>query len=414
MGTGLLRWLLRRLISFGRLTVIFPDGQSESYGAADASPTVTLRLKDPAILRRVLLHPDLTLGEGYMDETIVIEQGTLRDLLDILLASRMRVGEDGLIGFILNFSGYVGKIFASANRIGRAEQNVRHHYDISHRLYELFLDADMQYSCAYWREGTQSLEQAQLDKKRHIARKLLLKPGMSVLDIGCGWGGLALHLAREHGVKVTGVTLSQDQFATATRRAAEAGLSDLVTFKLLDYRLDTGTYDRIVSVGMFEHVGLRSFPEFFRHVAKALKQDGVALIHTIAKQSPGNDEWTRTYIFPGGYLPVLSEIAPAIEASRLVYADIEAWRLHYARTLRAWDDRFQAHRSELPPELDARFQRMWEFYLQSSERSFVYGGLYNLQIQLAKKVGTVPITRDYLYDPPLPAAEALPRRDAAE
>ena len=220
----------------------------------------------------------------------------------------------------MTLAGYVARYGEKINRIGRAEQNVRHHYDLSNRLYELFLDSDMQYSCAYWREGTDSLEQAQLDKKRHIARKLRLEPGMEVLDIGSGWGGLALHLAREHGVKVTGVTLSKNQFETSTRRAAEAGLADRVTFKLLDYRLETGTYDRIVSVGMFEHVGLASYPEFFGHVFRALKPDGVALLHTIAKlYGPGPaEEWIRTYIFPGGYVPTLSELAPVIETSGLL------------------------------------------------------------------------------------------------
>ena len=393
-----LDWLLRRLISYGTLTLITPDGRTETFGEAGAGPNATIRLRR-TIGWRALFHPDRTLGEGYTDGDITLEQGTLRDLLDILMVSRMRVDDSSLLGRMLNVTANVAKHTQGLNRIGRAERNVRHHYDISHKLYESFLDSDMQYSCAYWPEGTQSLEEAQLEKKRHIARKLRLEPGMTVLDIGSGWGGLALHLAREHGVKVTGVTLSKDQFETSTRRAAEAGLADRVTFKFLDYRLESGTFDRVVSVGMFEHVGRASYPEFFRHVRNALNPDGIALLHTIAKLygSGAGDEWTRLYIFPGGYLPTLSEVVPAFERVGLGLTDLEVWRLHYAKTLRAWDDRFQKHRGELAADLDERFQRMWEFYLQSSERSFAHGGLCVLQFQFSRDLSAVPITRDYIY-----------------
>jgi cyclopropane-fatty-acyl-phospholipid synthase len=257
----------------------------------------------------------------------------------------------------------------------------------------------MQYSCAYWRDGVTSLEQAQYDKKQHLAGKLLLEPGMTVLDIGCGWGGLALHLAREYGVRVTGVTLSTDQHETAVRRAAEAGLADRVTFKLQDYRLEPETYDRIVSVGMFEHVGKAHYNEFFDHIVRLLKPQGVAVLHTIARMAPPGpvNAWTRKYIFPGGYLPSLSELAPLLENRRLWLTDFETLRIHYAKTLHEWDRRFQAARAEIARKMDERFCRMWEFYLQSAERGFYHSALAVFQLQIAKDLQAVPLTRDYLY-----------------
>ena len=289
----------------------------------------------------------------------------------------------------------------------RASRNVQHHYDIDHRLYELFLDEDMQYSCAYWREGVTSLDQAQRDKKRHIAKKLLLEPGMEVLDIGCGWGGLALTLARDYGVRVTGVTLSNDQYQTSLKRAQEAGLSDRVTFKLLDYRNEPGSYDRIVSVGMFEHVGRRSYGEFFAQIDRLLKPDGVALLHTIGRMvapTPIN-AWMEKYIFPGAYLPSLSQLTPHLEQRGLWLTDFEMLRLHYAKTLKAWDDRFQARRQEIAEMFDERFCRMWEFYLQLCEVAFRRRTLVVFQLQLAKQFGALPATREYIYTENLAADE---------
>ena len=398
-----LDWAIRRVVSYGRLTVIDTDGAVATFGVDDDGPRVTMRIHDEAFKRKAAFHPTMAIGEGYVDGAFTLESGTLRDFLDILLVSveqRSRTARHALI----KSARALYRLPAAINRIGRAEQNVQHHYDIDHRLYELFLDSDMQYSCAYWRDGTQSLEQAQLEKKRHLAKKLLLEPGMRVLDIGSGWGGLALHLAREHGVHVTGVTLSQDQYRTSVRRAAEAGLSDQVAFKLLDYRREPGTYDRIVSVGMFEHVGQPHYGEFFNHIMRLLKERGVAVLHTIGKMSqpaPIN-AWIRRYIFPGAYLPTLSQLAPLLEKRRFWLTDFESWRLHYSRTLREWDRRFQDKRAEIAGMFDERFCRMWEFYLQSCERSFMHQRMTVFQLQLAKAVDIVPITRDYLYAEPAP------------
>jgi cyclopropane-fatty-acyl-phospholipid synthase len=277
----------------------------------------------------------------------------------------------------------------------------------------------MQYSCAYWDEGVTTLEEAQAAKKRHIARKLLIEPGMEVLDIGCGWGGMALTLARDFGARVTGVTLSKDQYETCLRRAEKAGLADRVTFKLLDYRLETGVYDRVVSVGMFEHIGRPYFGEYFSHLYRLLKPDGVALIHSIAKmRDPGpSNEWITKYIFPGGYLPTLSELAPVIERQRFWLADLEVLRLHYAETLKEWNIRFQKHRATFAKRFDERFCRMWEFYLLGCEASFRHQECCVFQMQLAKQVGAVPITRAYLYrDRGQPAAQMIEtgHREAAE
>jgi cyclopropane-fatty-acyl-phospholipid synthase len=404
--------VLKRLIQHGQLTIVDIDGKSRTFGRPGATPAVTIRLHDPNFRWRVAMNPSLYTGEGYMDGAWTLEKGTLREFLEIGMMSQDMAVSNAAFGEALRRVRAIAKAGKSFNPLGKAQKNIEAHYDISHDLYELFLDKDMQYSCAYWREGTTSLDQAQLDKKRHIAKKLLLEPGMSVLDIGSGWGGMALHLAREHGVSVTGLTLSTDQYETSVRRAQEAGLSDRVKFRLLDYRLDADQYDRIVSVGMFEHVGKPHFREFFAHMKRLLKDDGVALIHTIAKSgepSPTN-EWILKYIFPGGYLPTLSELSPVIEKEGLWLTDLEVLRLHYAKTLKEWDRNFQARRAEVAAKMGERFCRMWEFYLQGSEMSFRVGGLCNFQLQFAKKVGVVPLTRDYIYDD----AVAAQSRIAAE
>ena len=281
----------------------------------------------------------------------------------------------------------------------------------------MFLDSDMQYSCAYFRDESDSLDQAQVNKKHHLAQKLLLEPGMRVLDIGSGWGGLAIELARNYGVEVTGVTLSRDQYEVSTKRAEAAGVADRVEFKLLDYRLAKGPYDRIVSVGMFEHVGKPHYVTFFDHVYDLLRDDGVALLHTIARMAPPApiNPWIRRYIFPGGYLPSLSQLAPILERRGLILADFENWRLHYAKTLRHWSDRLAARRAEVEEMLDERFYRMWQFYLNACESVFRHQDLAVYQMQLAKKIDAVPLTRDYIYAivPPR-IGEAQPRRMAGE
>lgn len=392
--------LLRRLITHGRLTVVDVDGRGKTFGRSGGGPEVTIKLHDQKFVRRMMLRPGLAVGEGYMDGSYTVEEGTLRGFLEIVVRSSAGREPKGPVGALLRMTAPLRR-----NDRSRAARNVRHHYDIDHRLYERFLDKDMQYSCAYWREGVTSLDEAQRDKREHIAAKLRLEPGMKVLDIGSGWGGMALHLARNYGVLVTGVTLSVDQYQTSIRRAQEAGLSDRVTFKLQDYRQEPGTFDRIVSVGMFEHVGPRNFSEYFRHVDRLLKPDGVALIHTIGRMGPPapNNAWMNKYIFPGSYIPSLSQLAPVLEKHKLWLTDLEMLRLHYAKTLDAWDERFQARRAEIAAMFDERFCRMWEFYLQLCETAFRERTLVVFQMQIAKHIGALPITRDYMY----PAAAAV-------
>ncbi len=293
------------------------------------------------------------------------------------------------------------------NPAPRARRNVAHHYDLSSKLYDQFLDRDRQYSCGYFVRPDDSLDQAQAQKKALIAQKLLLSPGMRVLDIGCGWGGLALSLARDHGVSVLGVTLSEEQHRIATRRAREAGLEDQVEFRLTDYRHVGETFDRVVSVGMFEHVGVPHYREYFRNVHDRLAPDGVALIHTIGWTGPPHtsSRWVDKYIFPGGYVPSLSEMVAAVEHEDLFTTDIEVWRLHYAETLRHWHDRFMAHIDRVREIYDERFCRMWRYYLVASEMTFRYNKQVVFQVQLAHRRDAVPLTRDYLWDNPAPAED---------
>jgi len=286
------------------------------------------------------------------------------------------------------------------NRMPQARRNVAHHYDLDGRLYSLFLDADRQYSCAYFETPDQCLDDAQLAKKRHITAKLLVEPGHKVLDIGCGWGGLGLYLGAYAEAEVLGITLSQEQLGVANARAKERNLADKVQFRLQDYRAVEGRFDRIVSVGMFEHVGVPYYQTFFDTVARLLDDDGVMLLHSIGRmEEPGaTNSWIAKYIFPGGYIPALSEVLPAIERAGLIVTDIEILRLHYAETLKAWRQRFHARREEAVALYDERFARMWDFYLAGSEMSFRHDGMMVFQIQLAKKVDTVPLTRNYIAE----------------
>jgi len=393
----LLASVLARFIGIGRLSVIDAAGREHVFEGSPG-PSATIRLHDRS-LHWKLLRPRLFVGEAYMAGTLTVEEGSLYDFLEILVANDaaqatalpVRLGQA---------AGRLVRRLHQYNPVPRAHRNVAHHYDLSDQLYELFLDRDRQYSCAYFRTPADDLDTAQESKKRHIAAKLLLRPGQKVLDIGSGWGGLALYLATECGVDITGLTLSEEQHKVATRRAAAAGLSDRVRFHLRDYREERGRYDRIVSVGMFEHVGVNQYPVFFRRLTELLAPDGVALLHSIGRMDgPGTtNPWLRKYIFPGAYAPALSEVVPEAERARLWITDIEILRLHYAETLRAWRRRFEQNRDRIADLYDERFCRMWEMYLVGTELSFRHDICQVFQMQLAKAVDTVPLTRDYMFD----------------
>ncbi len=393
----LLEQLFRAAVRRGELTVIDAKGRTRRFGDPGNGPRVTIRLHDRRLHWRLPLNPRLVVGEAYMDGTLTVEGGTIYDFLDLVglnLGNRpINAWDKWLLDFATLWRGV-----QQANPLGKAQQHVAHHYDLSGELYDLFLDSDRQYSCAYFPTAGISLDEAQEAKKRHIAAKLCLEPGQKVLDIGSGWGGMGLYLARHADVEVTGVTLSTEQHKLSRKRAWAAGLGERVGFHLRDYREDTGTYDRIVSVGMFEHVGAPHYQEYFDKLASLLRDDGVAVIHTIADHGvPSScNPWIRKYIFPGGYCPALSEILPAIERAGLWVTDIEVLRLHYAETLRCWRERFLANRARAIELYDARFCRTWEFYLAGCEMAFRRMGMMVVQIQLAKSVDAVPLTRDYM------------------
>jgi cyclopropane-fatty-acyl-phospholipid synthase len=390
--------ILRRLITVGRLTIVWPDSSRTTYAGIDG-PSAILRVRDNRTIRRLVLNPSMGAGEAYMDGTISTEGSTIYDALDVLLSSLQRnPGAHPAIGWH-EWLGLLGRRLAQFNPASRSRRNVAHHYDLNGRLYSLFLDRDRQYSCGYFPRGDETLEEAQMAKKRHIAAKLCLdRPGLHVLDIGCGWGGMALTLARDYGARVTGITLSQEQLTEARSRAAAEGLADRVRFEMQDYRAVTETFDRVVSVGMFEHVGVGHYRAFFDTVARCLNPDGVALIHAIGRtDGPGStNAWFRKYIFPGGYSPALSEVLPSVERSGLMSTDIEILRLHYAETLRHWRRRFAANRDAIATLYDDRFCRMFEFYLAASEVTFRRRSHIVWQLQLAHRRGVVPVTRDYI------------------
>ncbi len=392
--------LLRHIMRRGTLRVIDSDGRLHTFAGTEPWQTVTIRFHDRAVARELMLNGPLKLGEAFTDGRVTVEDASIYDFLELVgrniaetpLHPVMRAGD---------FIGRCLRVFQQYNPLWRSRQNVAHHYDLSDTLYNLFLDTDRQYSCAYFHDPDEPLEDAQEAKKRHLAAKLSLERGHKVLDIGCGWGGLALYLAQEADVEVTGITLSVEQLRVAERRAAALGLSDRVKFELVDYRELTGRrFDRIVSVGMFEHVGVVHYPAFFQKVKDLLTEDGIALVHSIGRaDGPGHtNPWIRKYIFPGGYSPAISEVVPVVEKTGLWITDIEVLRLHYAETLKNWRVRFLANRERVKAIYDERFCRMWEFYLAASEVAFRWQGHVNFQMQIAKSIDAVPLTRDYMFD----------------
>jgi cyclopropane-fatty-acyl-phospholipid synthase len=397
-------WLVGRLLEIafasfihvGTLRVVTSGGEVFTVGDGSGKH-LAIRFVAATAQVGVLLDPDLKFGEAYMNGTLVVEEGSIADVLALALAQD-RSGRPTRWAKPQWLLRYLGRRLEQFNSRNRAQKNIAHHYDLDGQLYSMFLDADRQYSCAYFESKDQSLDDAQLAKKRHLAAKLLIEPGMDVLDIGSGWGGLACYLAEICGAQVDGVTLSEEQLGYSRARAGEAGLADKVQFHLTDYRDIDRTYDRIVSVGMFEHVGVGFYDEYFRKCAAMLHDDGVFLLHSIGRSDgPGiTNPWLAKYIFPGGYIPALSEVLPAIERAGLLVTDIEILRLHYADTLKAWRKRFMARREEAERLYDERFCRMWELYLASSEMAFREEGMMVFQIQLTKRQGVVPVTRAYI------------------
>ena len=384
------------LLVEGALLVCMPDGSERRFGEPDTE-AVRIQITDNHAFRALCLTPELAVGECYMKGELVVSDDDLRPFLDLLLRNL----EHRSLPPAMRLFSSVRRLWRTAtlrNRVATSRRNVAHHYDLSDDIYSLFLDQDRQYSCAYFSSPDLSLDAAQEAKKHHIARKLLLEPGMSVLDIGCGWGGLGLTLARDYGCKVLGITLSENQHQIACQRARESGLEAQLEFSLLDFRQLDSTFDRIVSVGMFEHVGPPHYREFFARMHESLRENGIALLHTIGRLMPPstNDPWLNKYIFPGGYTPALSEIAAAIEHERLWITDIEVLRLHYATTLRHWDERFRRNVNRLQKAHDQQFVRMWRFYLVICEMAFRYRRHCVYQLQLAKRQDAVPLTRSYL------------------
>ena len=396
--------ILRHLIGTGRLSVRWPDGRLTIY-SGDDGPSAGIVIRTSGAVRALTLNPALALGEAYMDGSVTPDGCNIYDVLDVIYANLGRNNERQPVVRLRTFLRQLKRRLDQYNPAARAQRNVAHHYDLNGRLYSLFLDRDRQYSCAYFPRGDETLEEAQLAKKRHVAAKLCLdRPDLRVLDIGCGWGGLALTLARDYGARVTGITLSREQLAEARDRAIAEGLEDRVSFELMDYRAVNQTFgrqsfDRIVSVGMFEHVGIGHYQTFCDAVAGSLRPDGIALIHAIGRSNGPSctNPWIDKYIFPGGYSPALSEVLPSVERSGLVATDIEILRLHYAQTLRQWRWRFTANRDTIASIYDERFCRMFEFYLCGSELAFRRGGHMVFQIQLGARQDAVPLTRDYLY-----------------
>ena len=390
--------VLKKLNFDGTLEII--DSNNNLYKFGSSNPHVRIKLKNKSIERKLFLNPNLYLGEAYMDEELVFEKGTIEEFINLIT----KCYDD----FVSNNKFYefyelISSIFMplqQINQLVNSKKNVAHHYDINENLYKLFLDKDMQYSCAYFHNPNISLEQAQKDKKQHIINKLQINKDMNVLDIGCGWGGMAIEIAKSTGAKVKGITLSKNQFETASKRAQKEGLNDKVSFALQDYRNENSTYDRIVSVGMFEHVGVKYFKTYLKKVNDILKDNGVFLLHTIGQRGKptATSPWIRKYIFPGGYIPSLSEIMKETQKLNINVTDIEILRLHYAHTLSHWYKNVIENKDKIIKMFDERFFRMWEFYLLASKYSFVNMGNVVFQIQIAKNINNLPLTRNYIYN----------------
>lgn len=406
----LLPKLLKRAIRKGRLTVIAPDDKRHVFGPGreelvfagqqKTAGEVTIRLKDERIERELFLNPELALAEGYMDGRIEFEDGSsVHDLLELFWLQRSELRKHPLQKAIRAIRFRIRR-FRMHNPLGAAGKKVKHHYDIPTDFYRLWLDETMTYSCAYWHSPEVGLAAAQQAKLRHIAAKLKIEPGMRVLDIGSGWGELAIYLAKACGAKVTGLNVSPDQMAAAQQRAQAAGVGDAVTFVNRDYRELAGTFDRVVSVGMMEHVGVAHYLEYFEKIRDLLTPDGIALVHCIGRVGPPGftGPFFEKYIFPGGYAPALSEVFAAVEQTGLWSSDCEFWRRHYHWTLAAWRERFMARREEVVAMMGERFARMWEFYLSACEISFDIGGDMVFQLLLGPHKSAVPVVRDYITE----------------
>ena len=397
---------LERLIRWGQLTIVDAKGEEHVF-AGEPGPCVTIRFADKRLEWELLLDAHLKVGEAYMDGRLTIEEGDLYTFLDLCMTNVQRESIHGLAGIAQSMIDLLRRL-GDANPIGKAQRNIAHHYDLSGELYRLFLDSEREYTCAYFPHGDETIEEAQRAKEQLVAAKLLLEPGMKVAELGCGWGALGLRLAREWDIDVTGVTLSVEQSRHAQERAEALGLAGNARFMLKDYRELEGRFDRVVSVGMLEHVGRLHYDEMFSKVRDLLTEDGVALVHSMGHMAgPGHtNAWIRKYIFPGGYIPALSDVMPAIERSGLWITDIEILRLHYAETLERWRARFNANRARVRKIYDERFCRMWEFYLICSELIFRRQDAMVFHIQLAKRRDAVPLTRDYLWSAQNAGAES--------
>ena len=390
--------VLKKLNFDGTLEII--DSKNKLHTFGNSNPLVTIRLTNKSIERKLFLNPGLHLGEAYMNEELIIEKGTIEEFISLISNSYDDFVSNNKIYKFYEYLSSVFMPFQQINQLVNSKKNVAHHYDIDENLYKLFLDKDMQYSCAYFHNPNIGLDQAQKDKKEHIIKKLSINENMNVLDIGCGWGGMAIEISKQTGAKVKGITLSENQFKTASERAQKEGLNDRVSFALQDYRNETDQYDRIVSVGMFEHVGVRYFGTYLKKVHDILKDNGVFLLHTIGQRGKptATSPWIRKYIFPGGYIPSLSEIMKETQKLNINIADIEILRLHYAHTLSHWYKNVMENRDKIIKMFDMRFFRMWEFYLLASKYSFVNMGNVVFQIQISKNINNLPLTRNYIYN----------------
>ncbi len=398
MWENLINTFLERAITKGKVDVTYANGTTQSFGPGTGGPHVGVTLLDPDLPRKMIYDFELAFCEAYIDGRLTLKDDDLYGIITLGI-DNLRFADPAWWQKPMAMARQGLRRMAQFNPVGKAQENVAHHYDLSGELYDLFLDEDRQYSCAYFARPDMTLEEAQLSKKRHIANKLCIEPGMKILDIGCGWGGMALTLAKEYGASVVGVTLSKEQHAIAVQRAKDMGLEDKVEFRLQDYRHVNETFDRIVSVGMFEHVGVPHYREYMRHVHKFLKEDGVALIHTIGRSDPPGTtaSFITKYIFPGGYVPAMSEAMAAVEKEDLYATDVEVWRLHYAETLKHWYDRFMENEDKAREIYDDKFVRMWRLYLIACEMTFRLNKQVVFQFQLTHKQDAVPLTRDYIY-----------------